>query len=126
MMLDMWWISLGAIVGANLRYWVSSMAAQHFTASLPYGTFIVNVTGSFIIGLFMAWTTERVLADPHWRLLIVVGFCGAYTTFSSYSYETITLLEHGSFSMAALNFVFNNLFCLLATIAGIALARAIS
>ena len=124
-MLEMLWISLGAIVGANLRYLVGSLAAKYMSASIPYGTFIVNVTGSFIIGLFLAWTTERVLADPHWRLLIVVGFCGAYTTFSSYSFETITLLEHGSFAVATLNFLFNNIFCLLATIAGIALARAI-
>jgi fluoride ion exporter CrcB/FEX len=60
---DILWISLGAIAGANLRYAVNRMAAQYISASLPYGTLLVNVTGSFLIGLFLVWTTERVLAD---------------------------------------------------------------
>lgn len=124
-MLSIFWISLGAIVGANMRYLVGNFSAKYLFPALPYGTFIVNVMGSFIIGFFLAWTTERVFADPHWRLLIVVGFCGSYTTFSSYSYETMALMEYGSFLAALTNIIGNNVFCLLATTAGIALARAI-
>jgi len=122
---DVLWISLGAIVGANLRYAVSRLALKHLSPSVPYGTLIVNVTGSFALGFFLAWTTERVLADPRWRLLVAVGFCGAYTTYSSYSFETFGMIEQGHYGLAAANFVFNNLLCLVAVIAGVALARAL-
>lgn len=122
---DIIWISLGAILGANMRYLVSRASLLYLSSSIPYGTFIVNITGSFIVGFFLAWSTSRVFVDPRWKLFIVIGFCGAYTTFSSYSYETITLFEQSDYGLAILNFLFNNSFCLLATVAGIALARAI-
>lgn len=122
---DVLWISLGAIVGANLRYAVSRLALRHLSPSVPYGTLIVNVTGSFALGFFLAWTTERVLADPRWRLLVAVGFCGAYTTYSSYSFETFGMIEQGHYGLAAVNFLFNNLLCLVAVLAGVALARAL-
>lgn len=118
-------ISVGAVIGANLRYAVNRLALKYLSASLPYGTLIVNVTGSFIVGFFLAWTTERVLAEPHWRPLIAVGFCGAYTTYSSYGFETITLLEQGHYGLAGANFLANNLLALLAVVAGTALARAL-
>ncbi len=88
-LLNIVWISLGAIVGANARYFLSRWVARNFTAEFPYGTLLINITGSLLLGFFMAWTTERVLADPRWRLLVAIGFCGSYTTFSSYSYETM-------------------------------------
>ena len=119
------WISLGAIIGANMRYLVGKLISNFVSSSLPYATLIINVTGSFIIGFFLAWTVERVLIDPKWRLLVAVGFCGSYTTFSSYSYETIKLFEDGSYAFGTMNFVFNNLFSILAAVAGIMLARAI-
>jgi CrcB protein len=122
---DVFWISAGAILGANLRYAVNRLALKHLSVSVPYGTLIVNVTGSFLLGFFLAWTSERVLADPRWRPLVAVGFCGAYTTYSSYSFETVTLLEQGHYSLAAVNFFANNLLSLVAVIAGMALARAV-
>jgi len=124
-MKDFMWITLGAVCGANLRYAVSRWALKHVSASLPYGTLIINVTGSLLLGFFLVWTTERVLADPRWRLLVSVGFCGAYTTFSSYSFETFRLYEQGHFSLAFINFTANNLLAVLAVIAGAALARGI-
>lgn len=124
-MTDIFWISLGAVVGANLRYVVGNWAVGALSASLPYGTLIVNTTGSFVLGFFLIWTSERVLADPHWRLLVAVGFCCAYTTFSSYSYETLKLLEGGHFAAAVGNFTANNALCLLSVLAGAALARAV-
>ena len=78
-------ISTAAILGANLRYLLSRLAAREFGAIFPYGTLIINVLGSFIVGFFIIWTSERVLLDSRWRLLVVVGFCGSFTTFSSYA-----------------------------------------
>ena len=124
-MKDVLWIALGAVAGANLRYAVSRLSARHISASLPYGTLIINVTGSFILGFFLVWTSERVLADPRWRALIAVGFCGSYTTFSSYSYESFLLFEQGHFALALANFVGNNLLAFLAVAAGALLARAV-
>ena len=94
-------ISLGAIVGANLRYFVGQYVAKLIPSILPYGTLLINVTGSFILALFLVWTTERVFADPRWRLIIAVGFCGGYTTFSSYAYETFALFENGQWVTGA-------------------------
>jgi CrcB protein len=122
---DVFWITLGAAIGANLRYAVNRLALNFLSASVPYGTLIVNVTGSLILGFFLIWTSERVLADPYWRLLIAVGFCGAYTTFSSYSFETFAMLEQGHYVLATANFCANNLLCLAGVLAGAALARMI-
>lgn len=122
---DIFFVSLGAIFGANMRYFVARLSLKYLSPSIPYGTLIVNVTGSFIVGLFLAWSVERVLVDPRLKPFIIVGFCGAYTTYSSYSYETIVFLEQSNYSLAALNFLCNNILSLLATFAGIALARVI-
>ncbi len=119
------WISLGAITGASARYLVSRWASKLINADFPYGTLFINVTGSFLLGLFLIWTTERVLADPRWRLIIAIGFCGSYTTFSSYAFETIAYFEQGHWMLFAGNIVANNLLCLAAVIGGAALARAL-
>jgi len=119
------WISLGAIVGANLRYFVAQQVARLVSPSFPYGTLLINVTGSFVIGFFLIWTTGRVLADPRWRLLIAVGFCGGYTTFSSYAYETFVLMEQGQWLSSMLNVVVSNLLCLAAVVLGAVLARSL-
>ena len=119
------WVSFGAIVGANLRYFLSRLAAKLLSPHFPYGTLIINVTGSFILGLFLIWTTERVFADPKWRWLIAIGFCGSYTTFSSYAFETMAYFEQGHWSLFALNILGNNLLCLAGVLLGGAIARAI-
>jgi len=82
------WISIGAVAGACARYLISRYAAKLLSPDFPYGTLFINISGSFILGLFLVWTTERVLVDPRWRLLVAVGFCGSYTTFSSYAFES--------------------------------------
>lgn len=122
---DIFWISIGAIIGANLRYYVNRFSIRYLSADIPFGTLIVNITGSFILGFFLAWTMERVEVDPRWRSFVAIGFCGAYTTFSSFSYESYRLLEQSDYALAAMNFICNNLFSLLAVIAGISLARAL-
>jgi len=118
-------ISVAAILGANLRYVLSRMAAREFGPVFPYGTLIINVLGSFIVGLFVIWTTERVLVDPRWRLVVVVGFCGSFTTFSSYAFETMSFFEQGQWGLMLANFIGNNLLCLGGALAGMAVARAL-
>lgn len=124
-MKDALWIAAGAVAGANLRYAVSRWSARYISASLPWGTLLINVSGSFLLGFFLVWVSERVLVDPRWRSLVAIGFCGSYTTFSSYSFETFTLLEQGHYGMAAANFAANNLLALAGVIAGAMLARAV-
>ena len=119
------WISLGAVLGASLRFLVSRLAARLIGASFPFGTLIINITGSFLLGLFLVWTTERVLADPRWRLLIAIGFCGSFTTFSSYAFESFSYFEQGQWLLFGSNILANNLLCLAAVLAGAALARAL-
>jgi CrcB protein len=116
-------VGAGGFVGANARYWVNALLARHLSASLPWGTLAVNVTGSFVLGAFLAWTTERVLADPAYRFLVAIGFCGAYTTFSSYAFETVRLWEQGHAWTAAGNLLVNNVLALAAALAGLVLAR---
>ena len=118
-------ISIGAILGANARWIISRYAARVLGPTFPYGTLFINVTGSFVVGFFMIWATHRVLIDPRWRLLIVVGFCGAFTTFSSFAFETMAYFEQGQWLLMFTNFASNNLLCLGAALAGMALARAV-
>ena len=122
---DVFIIALGAVFGANFRWLISRWAAKFISPVFPYGTLFINVTGSFVVGFFMIWSTQRVLLDPRWRLLIVVGFCGAFTTFSSFAFETMAYFEQGQWMMMATNFVANNLLCLAAALAGMALARVL-
>ena len=116
-------ISVAAIVGANFRYLLSRIAARQFGPVFPYGTPFVNVVGSFIVGFFIIWTTERVLIDPRWRLVVVIGFCGSITTFSSYAFETMAYFEQGQWGLMTVNILRNNLLCLGAALAGMALGR---
>jgi CrcB protein len=118
-------ISVAAIVGANFRYFLSRLAAREFGPVFPAGTLIINVLGSFIVGFFIIWTSERVLLDPRWRLLVVVGFCGSFTTFSSYAFETMSYFERGQWGLMLTNVLSNNLLCLGGALAGMALARAL-
>ena len=117
------WIALGAVVGASARYFLSGFIAKALPSSFPYGTLIINITGSLLLGFFLAWTSERVLIDPRWRLLIAIGFCGSYTTFSSYAFETFALVEQGQWLLMGLNIIASNLLCLVSVLAGVALAR---
>ena len=118
-------ISVAAIIGANLRYFVSRLAAIELGSVFPYGTLFINIVGSFIVGFFVIWTSERILIDPRWRLLVVVGFCGSFTTFSSYAFETIAYFEQGQWGMMVANIFSNNILCLGAALGGIAVARAL-
>lgn len=118
-------ISIAAIAGANLRFFLSRLAAKEFGPVFPAGTLIINILGSFIVGFFVIWTSERVLIDPRWRVLVVVGFCGSFTTFSSYAFETMSFFEQGQWGLMVTNILTNNLLSLCAALGGMALARAL-
>lgn len=117
-------ISLGAALGANARYWVSLWALQRIGPRFPYGTLFVNVTGSLILGFLVAFAAQRTLPTS-WRLLLAVGFCGSYTTFSSYAVESVDLFNDAIPWLAWANMAGNNLLALLAVLAGIWLARSL-
>jgi CrcB protein len=118
-------ISVAAVAGANFRFLLSRLAAKEFGPSFPVGTLLINILGSFIVGFFVIWTTERALIDPRWRLLVVVGFCGSFTTFSSYAFESMAYFEQGQWGLMLANVFGNNLLCLGAALGGIALARVL-
>lgn len=118
-------ISLGAIIGANLRYFVAQYVAKMIPSSFPFGTLIINISASFILAFFLIWTTERVLADPRWRLFIAVGFCATYSTYSSYAFETFALFEKGQWAVAAMNILVSNIVCLISVLLGAMLARSL-
>jgi CrcB protein len=119
------WIAVGAVVGASARYFLSGLIARNFSATFPYSTLFINVTGSMALGFFLVYSTDRVLLDPRWRLLVAVGFCGSYTTFSSYAFESFALLEQGQWLLVGLNALASNVLCLAAVLAGAVLARGL-
>jgi len=118
-------ISVGAILGANLRYWLGDWAVQRFGAAFPYGNLIINLSGSFILGLFMTLVMDRFLVDPRWRLLVAIGFLGSYTTFSSYAYESVALILSGQNWTGVLNLFGSSFLGGMAALLGIWLGRLI-
>jgi fluoride exporter len=114
-------VALGGGIGSAARYLVGGWFANRFGPAFPYGTFAINVTGSFIIGFFLAFAQERVSLSPYWRLFFAVGFVGGYTTFSTFEYETIRLLQENETLLSAV-YAFGSLFVGgLAAVGGIAL-----
>ena len=83
------WIALGAVVGASARYFLSGFIARIFSAVFPFGTLVINLTGSLLLGFFLVLASEQVLLAPRWRFLIAIGFRGFYTTFSTYAFEPV-------------------------------------
>jgi fluoride exporter len=114
-------VALGGGIGSAARYLLGGWFANRFGAAFPYGTFVINVTGSFIIGFFLAFAQERVSLNPYWRLFFAVGFLGGYTTFSTFEYETVRLLQDNEMLLSAV-YALGSLFIGgLAAIGGIAL-----
>ena len=116
-------ISVGALLGANLRYWLGGWVAARWSASFPLGTLLVNLTGSLVLGFFITLATQRVLIDPRWRTLFAIGFLGSYTTFSTYTLESVNLILAGQWHTGLLNLLGSALLGGLAAAAGIILAR---
>ena len=116
-------ISIGALLGANTRYWLGDWAATHWGTAFPFGTLLINLTGSFLLGLFLTLITGRYLVDPRWRTLIAVGFLGAYTTFSTYTYESVSLIMKGQWLAGAANLLGSALLGGLAVLLGIVIGN---
>lgn len=96
-------VGAGGFLGAVARYLVSVGVARVWPRPFPLGTLLINVTGSFVLGWFTTWAASRAQLDPAWRLLVATGFVGAYTTFSTFEYETRRLSEAGLHGLALLN-----------------------
>jgi CrcB protein len=120
------WVGVGGFAGANARYVVGAFVGDRIGGAVPYGTFLVNLAGSLAIGVILTLLTEVLIADPLWRRLVVVGFLGGFTTFSSYTYEAIALVEDGAWTEALAYVLGSNLLGLAACAAGIALVRWIA
>jgi CrcB protein len=119
------WISIGAVLGANLRYWVGDWAAQRFGSGFPYGTLMINLTGSFVLGLFVSMTLEHFIIDPRLRIFMIVGFLGSYTTFSTYAYESIALISLGQWGWGIFNLLGSSLLGALFALLGIWLGKVL-
>ena len=116
-------VGAGGFLGAIARYAVGLLVARFWSGEFPLATFLINVSGSFVLGFFMALSAERLGLDPAWRLLVATGFVGAYTTFSTFEYETHRLIELGATAWALANVVASVLVGFVALRLGAALAR---
>jgi CrcB protein len=118
-------VAAGGALGAMLRFFLGSSVLARTAAPFPTATFFINITGSFIIGFFLTLVTERFSISPHLRLAVAVGFVGAYTTFSTFEYETARLVEERDFIRAFLNVVLSFVVGFIAVWGGILAARLI-
>jgi fluoride exporter len=118
-------IALGGGLGSIARYWVGSTVAGRMGARFPYGTFVINITACVLLGFAMTYLGRRTGLNPSWRFFIPIGFIGAYSTFSTYEWETFSTLRTGAFFMAALYAVSSLFLGLVAVWAGSLLADAI-
>jgi len=115
-------IALGGAAGSIARYWVGSTVSGRIGTKFPYGTFVINITACVIIGFALTFLSKRADLSPAWRYLIPIGFIGAYSTFSTYEWETLSTLRSGAFFLAALYAVGSLLLGLVAVWGGAVLA----
>ena len=119
------YIAVGGALGALARYWVGVFVTDRMGTKFPYGTFVINMTACIIIGFSLTFLSRRTGINPAWRYLVPVGFVGAYSTFSTYEWETLSTLRSGALSLAAL-YAFSSLVLgLVAVWCGILLAEVV-
>ena len=118
-------IALGAMLGAKARYLVAVQAAERLGAHFPYGTLIINVSGSVAIGFLLTLAVERLDLAPGWRAFFVTGFLGAYTTFSAYTYEGAQLIRQGEYGAALVYLLGSVVLGMVGVFAGIIAAEAL-
>ena len=122
------WVTLGSALGGLARYWISGLVASHYGETFPWGTIVVNVTGCLVIGFFatLSGPDGRLLAPSTVRQLVMTGICGGYTTFSSFSLQTLNLAQEGDFLRAGLNIGGSVVLCLLSVWLGYVAAAALN
>src|SRR5580692_8636604 len=119
-------VGVGGCLGSILRFWLGSYIGNKMGTRFPYGTFVINVTGSFLVGLVFALLTVKTQWSPNWRYLIPIGFIGGYTTFSAFEYETLRLFQDGQPVTAMLNITLSVVIGFVAVWIGVVAGRAIA
>ncbi len=120
-----WFVAIGGAVGSVARFLVAVLIQRWSPSTFPAGTLLINITGSFLLGFLMRSALGTSSITPEVRALLTTGFCGGYTTFSTFSYDSIMLIESGQFGRAGVYVVLSVGASLLATVAGIATAHAL-
>ncbi len=122
------WIAVGSALGGMARYWCSLMIAKRIGEVFPWDTMVVNILGSFIIGFFAAMTGPdgRFIVSPEIRQFVMIGICGGYTTFSSFSLQTLNLFHDGEFLQGSVNIALSVILCLVFVWFGCILATFIN
>jgi fluoride exporter len=118
-------IGVGGCLGSILRFWLGSYIGERMGTRFPYGTFVINVTGSFLVGLVFAFLTAKTHWSPNWRYLVPIGFIGGYTTFSSFEYETLRTIQDGQLGLALLYVALSVFIGFVAVWGGVATGRAV-
>ena len=121
----LWYIAFGSALGGMSRYLVGGLIQRLTGAGFPAGTLLVNVTGSFLLGLFLRYGLETPTLTPELRAFLTIGFCGGYTTFSTFSYETVAMLEDGQWGRALLYVGLSLALSVAATLFGLYAARGL-
>ncbi|MCA9834259.1 MAG: fluoride efflux transporter CrcB [Thermomicrobiales bacterium] len=122
-MVNILWIGIGGFLGANMRYWLGSLIGRWLGTGFPYATGIINITGAFTIGIIATLFADRAMDNESLRLFLIVGILGGYTTFSSYSYEAVTLMQEDRWLAAIGYLVGSNVIGISACVAGVLVAR---
>jgi CrcB protein len=122
------WVAVGGAIGTLGRYWLTGVVSRLIGETFPWGTFVINVTGSFIIGFFATLTGPdgRIFAPTDVRQFVMIGICGGYTTFSSFSLQTLNLMNDGEWLYAGANIVLSVVACLIAVWVGHVLALSLN
>ena len=118
-----WFIAAGSAVGGAARYLLGMFVQSRVATPFPLGTLLINIIGSLILGFIIRWTMDTATVSPEVRGMLTVGFCGGFTTFSAFSFETARLMEDGDYRRAAWYVSASVTLSILATFAGFALAR---
>lgn len=118
-------IGSAGFIGTLSRYWLSGLIAKRYGETFPLGTLVVNLVGCFLVGMLFYLLQERFMVDQTMRTVVMIGFLGGFTTFSSFELQTFTLLQNGEFGLAALNAGLSNLIGLVFVWAGYSLGKIV-
>ena len=121
----LFYVALGSAIGGVARYLLGGLAQRLFDTTFPVGTLLINISGSLLLGAFVRYATETPTFSPDLRAFLTIGLCGGYTTFSTFSYETVALLNDGEWTRAGLYVGASVLLALLGTLLGFMLARQV-